>query len=47
MLVSAYGHEEKLNEKLIETWYNEKYKFYHNSWHEKLNIGKNDWNKRH
>jgi RimJ/RimL family protein N-acetyltransferase len=46
MLVSAYDYQDQLNKALAATWYEEKYMFYHDSWRERVEIDKGDWNKR-
>lgn len=44
MLDNARKYLLELKNKLIDTWYDEKYKFYFSSWHTELQIEDNDWN---
>lgn len=41
----ALPYEAELKEKMRATWYDEKYKFYHNSWHDDINLKMDDWHK--
>lgn len=46
MLKPALLYQEQLQQKYIETWYDDRYKYYHtNGWHERINIDDNDWNR--
>lgn len=46
MLISAYKYQNELNELLMNSWYEDKYKFYHDNWHERIKVDEGDWNKR-
>lgn len=46
MLTNAREYVDQLATLLTRTWYDDKYKFYHDSWHEKVEVEKSDWNKR-
>lgn len=49
MLDLAYNHEEEIKKKMLDTWYDDKYKFYHAStYREKYELEKSDgdWNSR-
>ena len=45
MLKPALLYKYQLSEKFVETWYEEKYKYYHDCWHEDIKIDDNDWNR--
>ena len=45
MLKPALLYQTQLSEKFISTWYDEKYKYYHDCWHENIKIDDNDWNR--
>lgn len=45
MLDNARKYSEEISEKLMDVWYDEKYKFYFcNNWHGSLDIPEDDWN---
>ena len=48
MLELAHKYETEIKEKFMNTWYDEKYKFYHaSSYHSSYKCPQDDWNSRH
>ena len=48
MLDLAYKYENEIKEKFMNTWYDEKYKFYHaSSYHSTYECPQDDWHSRH
>ena len=48
MLDLAYKYENEIKEKFMNTWYDEKYKFYHaSSYHSSYECPQDDWHSRH
>lgn len=44
MLDNARKYKEEINKKLIDTWYDDKYKYYHvGNWHREYNPPEDDW----
>lgn len=43
MLDNAKKYILEINDKMMDTWYDEKYKFYHWNWHSEITIDDSDW----
>lgn len=44
MLDNARKYQEELKIKMMDTWYDEKYKYYHyGGWHSEINLSTHDW----
>lgn len=44
MLDNARKYAEEVNNKLMDTWYDDKYKYYSYNWHSQVEMPDGDWN---